>query len=703
MVLSANRLLLPLLLFSMTGPSVARAIDLSGNWAYAENDDGTEQLSTFNERYGFNFSQQLTRAVSFNGGVNYTKQWTENSGTNQTLQPSVSLAASNDIFTAGFNGYLTESTDTQDVDRSDRSWESSLSSAWRKKLWPNLYLRYGERTSSNDLALDEAGAREQDEKRYGASADWDLLLGQVYYAYSESRIDDVVELSVSENKNHFAKFTTGKTFWQDKVSVNFSQQVNQSQQSFQALLGPGGYALRPKSLVGVMVVNDSTPTVSSMGTAQTALRDGDYDTSVPAAALQPIPYPLPNEQTNITIQLPPTDPAVDVIYVYTGVLPLGVDPNNVGFDLYVLTDPNILTGWTNFANLPAGTVPYDTVNHRYMISIAQRSNQYLKLVASNTNFGQVVPVTEVTAFQKEYSSKTEQKNTQHSTNFGVGYRINPALNLDYSLSYQKTEVDGRTTDLETTTHATSLRWDPRTIWSSQLSASQSRNTDGINPENMGRSYSLGMSLRPMTTLNFNLGLARSESYQGGMKSSTGHSLVLTTIADLYRDLSSALDLSYNTSKSEASGDTAKDYGTQLRLTARLSPKLTVDLSERYARNIGTAESMNSGSTDLNLSYRISEMLYLSTGASNYWRDNSDDTNTYNLGVTLVPTAKTQVSLHYAFMTSTWTSENYTLNWNWAISQFLSLNAFGRYLMTDQEETGDQWTIGTQLSARTMGL
>ncbi len=677
----------------------ARSLDLTGNWNFVENDTGTEQRSTFNQRFGLTFSESLTSAVSFSGAVTYNNNWSEKSGSHEILQPNMGLNITNDIFQARFAGYILEETDTRDVERNDYSWESSIGSAWKKQLWPSLFIRYGANKSKNDLSAGSAGASNQEYDRYGINVDWNLIFFKVFYGFDGLQSEDLINLTETENTNHFAKFMTSHTFWKDRMTVNFSQQYSRNEQEFFAKIGPSGFVLRKKALVRTMATSDTTPADSSLGADIPGIRDNDLSVAIAGATLQ-----LPPQLVNIGMELSTLEPEVDTIYLYTKedlVALAGVNPNDVIFSLYVNTNSFDDTTWS-LVPLGAGGVTYNAASRRYEFTTGRLTKQFVKLVADCSLLAVPIEITEIEAYEKEVDTRTVQVNQRHDTDFGIAYKVTPTLNLDYSFSHEKSEIrDG--TDTERDSHAGGLSWVPRSSLGMNLSVSQTHSSRGANPENTGRNYSVGMAVKPMNTLDFNFGVNRNESYEGGNRTSTGHSYDMTTNANLYRDLSSSMNLNYSNSKNEINGESSDFYGAQLRFTARISPKFTVGFTEQFNRSESTLSNTDSGNTDMNISWRVSEILSVGIGGGYFWQDNATDTTSLNLDVTMLLTSKTQLSLTYNYNRNILTVENYFLNWSWAISKFLSFTTFGNFQTTDDTRSDDIWSIGAQLSFRTKGL
>lgn len=684
-----------LLMAGLIGAPNGHAIDLNGNWGYTESDNGTDQTSTFNQRYGTHLSRELTSALSMNGSLSYNRNWAERSGTDETLQPHIGFSLNNDLFRANLSGYMVENYAANGYDRSDRSWDSTIGSAWQKKLVPSVTLQYGERVSESDIAIG-SGTSRRDDSRYGANVDWDIIHGRINYGFSGMDSENSIDTSETRTANHFAKFSTAKSFFQDRVNINFSQQYNEGRQEYQANINPAGYALREKVVVQVNAAQDNTPLNTVMGGDIPAMRDSILTVAAPAAEIV-LP---PTEQVNIGFQVSAFDPEVDLIYLYTrdDLIALAVNPANVGFSLYIVPNPLFPAVWTQ-VTLPAGSVTYSSVHRRFAISIPRQSSEYVKLVVDATLLGAPIPVTEIEIFEKEYSPSVISTTKRHGTDVGVNYQVSDAVDLGYAFSHNDNTASGGSSS-DQTSHSASLRYDPMTTWSTSFTVSESLATSTTTEKSRARAYSLGGAWSPLATLRFQSGLSRSEAYTAGSKTSTGHSFNINTIADLYRDLSSSVDLNYATSKSETSNETTDIYGADLRLTARLNPQLTVSLTERYSVTASSSAPTTDGdNTDVNLSWRPSDILSFSSSASYARMDNSVDATAFNFSVHLIPATKTQLGFTYGARHATYFSENYSVNWNWLLSRNLSFLTYGRFDTSDAVGSDDAWSIGVQLSAR----
>ncbi|MGV1100013.1 hypothetical protein ACUUL3_11475 [Thiovibrio sp. JS02] len=643
--------------------------------------DGDATDSAFN--YNLNLSQHLTEALSLSETMRYNRRWEEDRDT-ESFDPNLRFAVDNDIFLLDLFGSASQRRDSTQANRRNTSWESTWASNWEKRFWPKLRASYGEDFARDD---EDPSVNDTEGSRENASVDWDLELCRTYYNINRSRHTDNATQATSRATSQFAKFDTGRAFWDDRLDLRFSQQYSVNKSESSTSVGAGGVALIPQSLSQVLTGKDATPDDTSGGelSGNTQLHDGDTET---ASGL--FTDGIDNPPVNIAVKVDFSQ--VDLLYLYTK----NNDAAHAGsftFDLYTSANG---TDWQKIGTSIGHT--YDPVERRFVLSIGGPRRLWLKLVITNSSLTQV-DFTEVEVYSRVVSSGTAVEQARKSTtaisDFNMGYKVLPTVFMAYSLSVENGDyASGVTHDRRS--QAGNLRWDPSTYLRSSLDLSETLEQNGDLPETLNRTYGLNFSSPPIPTVDMNLGLSRTEEYEGDLLQRTSHDVGLYTSAALYPDLDSSLDLTYGRAVEEESDEASRHYTSRLTLTARLIPDVIADLSGEYQRTMATETTIDTIDSGLNVNWRTSDMLSLLAYGRQRWLEGRLESRSLTLSAAVAATEKIQMSVGYDFSETTKRINRYVYFLSWSLSRALTLQGDAYYTDSSVEE---DWLIRGQLIAR----
>jgi len=632
--------------------------------------------------YNLNLFQEITEALSLSESLRYNRRWEEDRDI-ESYNPNLRFGVKNDTFLFDLLGTASERRDSVSTDRRNASFESTWASNWQKRFWPKLRASYGEdfRRDDEDPSVDDAQA-----SRENGSIDWDLELFRAYYNVNRTRNTDNATLSTSRATNEFAKFDTGRTFWDDRLDLKFSQQYSTNKNDSSTQVGPGGFALIRQSMSQVLTGKDATPLVTTSGelSGNTQLIDGDTE-----AASGLITDGFDNPPVNIALKVDFAQ--VDLIYLYT--------KNNAAaiaaafsFDLYTSANG---TDWQRIGiNIGHS---YDNVKQRFALSIGGPRRLWLKLVITASPI-QLVEFSEVEIYSQIASSGAAVSVANRSTNalsdFNMGFKVSPTVGLAYSLSVENGDYSSGIAH-DRRSQAGNLRWNPSESLSSSLGVSEIREKSGILPEVLSRIYGINLSAPPVPAVDMNFGVSRTEEYEGEDLRRTSNDLGLFTMAALYPDLDGSLDLTYGKSIEEDTSAESRHYISRLTLTARLIPDVTADFSGEYQQTEGLATS-DAIDTLLNLNWRASDLLSLLAFGRQSWLDGQKESQSLALAAAVAPTEKIQMSLGYDFSKTTRRINRYVFFLSWSLSRQLSLQGDASYADSGYQE---DWLVRGQLVAR----
>ena len=393
------------------------------------------------------------------------------------------------------------------------------------------------------------------------------------------------------------------------------------------------------------------------------------------------------ERYNLAIQV--DSQQVDTIYVYTAT-DLTDDANLFQWEVYYSDNG---TMW--FLSPPSPAPTYNNTFNRFELDITQLNSRYIMLVEKDIPTSADFDITRVEAFTRvagivgdEFTSRIETKN--YLADSTLGWRIFPDLKFTYNLILE----DGETAagdDIDRTYNSGSLLWTPSLMFSSTLTASESRKQTGDEDEDKTRFYSAGFSSQLLPTLDVNVNVTKNDSYEDDKKTDTGYNYNFYMTAILFPDLSSNLDVVYITNRDEETNQLSQDFNSTLKFTARITPGLTIDLTENYTTSHAETETWTAFSM-ASVNWRPSDILSFQVIGVQRWEKDDSIPFLYYADVTIAPTYKTQLNLSYNHGE---TSDDYAANFTWTINKIFSVNAFTTYV--DDEDS--QFAYGSQLIVR----
>ena len=663
------------------GVTLADTLGLSGNWQYQQTGNG-ENRKSYRQNYNLDFDHEITEAITLSGSTRYNHNRDEGRVT-EMLYPTLGFAVTNDIFRLDFSGTATERTNSEGPDQSDRFWDARWDSAWSRDWWPEFRLNYGEERSWDDQ---RPRVVDKDSSQMALDVDWetawDIAPARTYYSYYKNEGTDRVTGLDDTNENHYARLELGRSFWANRFTFSFSQQYSSNHGESEGPIG----SPRPCTIYQCVAGVDDEPDEGTLP-VNFNLIDNDYETS--ALVIEP------DEEMNIGVRV--DRQKIDLVYLYTVEDLLPAD-QNFTWDLWVSED-----GY-DWEEIHWVTVlsKYNRSFRRFEIDIPGVKENYLKLVADVTP-RHAVAFSEVEVMRRAVSEKEERDFESHTTDLGLGFRLTADLNLHYSLSLDRSESDSSYAENQSQdrrTQAGTLAWTPSPYFSPSLNVSECQeNNNGDNetqqPDTLTRSYSISITSEPLSTLDLSSSVTRSENYEDDKKISTTDSYSLYVTAVLFPDLDSSLDLTYSTTDDEERDENTRTFGARTYLTARLSPKLTADLTGEYNKSMGETDSVSKDAT-LTLNWRPSDIFSLRGSANYTWEEDEADRSNYTVAMSVLPSDKTQVSLTYSYAQSTSTTENYGISCNWTINRIFSMNLNGSYQIKEDE---NPWSISGQLAAR----
>lgn len=672
----------------------AEEIALDSSWQYNGVHSGeTDDISSFNQRYGVQWNPRVTRAILFNSNVNYSKNVTTGNLIRETVSPTGSLQVDNDIFFAEVSGLLNQTRNSQSHNQINRNWESVLASNWNYDYWPNLSITFGQNWLSDGEVIP---LTDSSQKWSEFVLKWELDTFESYYSYYGQIRDDAVEQNTYEETRHFGRLDYDKSFLKNTFSLNLSAQLTNSTTDFISYAaGSDGVSIKIGASQTMAGVNPLP--VSGRVPNAPALMDGNTNSAAFVIKL--------HEVANIGIK---TDlQAVNFLYVYTGQIdPLLLgETGSLSWDLYSSEDG---VNWQ--LEVANASTQYNPDLFRYRVNTGAIERIYLKLVVTAWPTTLAIPITEVEAYRSQEGSTVTggpitDKQEYTRTLFDTNFRYTPTtdLRLNYSFIYDDTvSFPGNDRRRIFQTANINYRYNPYLNPSFSVNDTVTNNTSIADTSQ--RTYALTIQSTFLPTLESTFGYTRSENATDNVLESANDALHLNVTAALYPNLDSTLELTSNFNQNIEIDRSTENLSLRWTLTSRLRKNLLVDFIWEHGTNgISLSEIISSpqsgGQGTLNINWRPSDLVSLQLNGSKGYGEAWASFNSllFDANVTIVRTSKTTVILGYRTSSSgSDTTHGLSANWSWNLSEFFTMQSLANYIVT-QEQTG--WLINTRLTAR----
>jgi hypothetical protein len=677
--------LIALMLIVYAVPVVAGdPLSFIGNWNYRESGGDTGESSLFNHTYTLIYSKELSEAMAFSASVRYNEN-IPSGGLEKTdsINPTLSLDTRNDFFSLNLSASRTELNREDNPSRTDQSWSANFQT--QLEQWPSLRLYYNQNSS-----YDDGSPRRQDvdSNVLGATFEYTIAHFDLLYDFRRSESQDHVNRSDTETTDHTAQVGYSNSFFGNRVSVAASQQYQSFKTSTETRVGVGGRFFVPAFLFGGFSSQDDTPATGRPADNPALV---DEDTRSPAG----IDITGTTTDQNMAVQ---TDlQPIDRVRIFLDRMIDTATQNRLQWSIYQSSD---LTNWTQVANTLSPF--YDEENGRTMVVldlVDAVESRYVKVVSTTTLPSTIsVFVTEMeagtvrTATSDRFTINQRTINLQSQLSTTV--RITDSWQVSYNLRRNENRPDNGL-DTVQLNHTLSTRYNPSELLTLSLGVSENVDWTDSDEDRRSRSYFISIGSQPLPTLNYTLGYTRTETRSDEYGDTDGDSISALINATIYPDLTSSLSANWSQREDITEGRTNTVYGFNLDTTARLSPRLDLNLDLGYTESTSEGEFTEDETTTgtrygMNLGYRPSDVLLFNGG---YHRQVEEGTSVVNATFTGLWTRKLQTIFGLTYSMGDEESRQYTGTFSWLVSRRISTQINGNYL---DAESGDSWSILSSL-------
>jgi len=678
-----------LLLLPAGFPSSVFAIEFNAFWQYRQS--GGEDLDTqkdFIQRYSLGVGQTLdyrpTHAITASAALGYSRSerdFGDGFQSTDQLSPTARLSLVNDIFQSQISGVSTQNNVLTSGDsRKSDWWDWTLGSTWDIPLWPNLVYTYSELNNDDGK-----------ETNSNFTANWDLLLAQLYYRYGSTTAEG--NQRRIENDLQSLRVESTANFFDNRLAVNFSQRFFKSTQDVIIKdLEDGGSFEFPLEGQTASAVTDPVTGPDPEDVVldiNPQLNDGDLETVTLVAA--------PDQRANLGISLE-FDERISAMRLFLDPLTTLTEGQALAlqWSLYV-RDP-FDTAW----ELASLEVPftYDSIEKRFELLIDLVDDEIMVVAINQADIP--LDFTELEVFS-ELVEDSDSKNTGYLTNLGMRIQLARNLTASGNLSLDHFERDlGDDTDIKNDRRTVNgnLQWSPLPFVYPSLSFSESRYEQENRPEDISRVYSLNVATIPLPSLTVSFNTTYAERLLDDQKTFKAIRYSLNSKAVLYPDLTADWNLSYReneTLRADGSVANVNAIASRLGLNAQLYRSLYGTIITNYSNTDAAGDNRQLANTNFNLRYRPSDLLSLYGNYTTFFLDDpSTDRLSLSMNLTLMNTYKSRMELGANLNKVESTTKSVVMKWSWDISDYFALTSDANYLFANRNTYSFRVTLSMRL-------
>jgi len=586
-------------------------------------DDGekTSETNKTAQNLTADFSKAITDALSYQFYVreSISDEETTDSHENvsaiksRALEPSVDIYLRNPEynFSSGYRRQEDWSTAKLTNEGRDTSvYYYARLNVLAKEL-PTLSLDFDRREEfdySDPMTIDKSN------NEYSASSSYSLPSENAkfrYHAnYSHAIATDAINITEKTINDSFnINYSTGYSgfLWNRLVSYTVAYQGNYSRNKTRQFVTQTGNILNERTPLGgyyIQNINDQV-SLNSLGT----LVDDDITTSTGININAGTDH-----QFGIAVSSSKT---VDRVYIYVD-RDVSSDStlSAVGGWSVLKSNFNQSNTWSS-VSISSVSITTDASNSTFRYEIAFTSEQsasFFKVVTAVASSILNAQVTEIEALGTDPLPTNTIMNVDTDFTQGINLQsgIRPLDSITIALTYSVDRSDqnplslsrsfsgafqnlfdnsitGQKSDFRsqvTRNYGIASVWQTHELLTTSSSFQKSENFDNLDQNDFTTdTYRIAFNYVPLPTLDTTLSAIRSESFTFGEKSNTSDSLLLSTGAELYKDLHLATDMAYTRSHSPASDTATTSYLANITLDALITKKISSTFTYNYSHQL----------------------------------------------------------------------------------------------------------------------
>lgn len=543
----------------------------------------TTDFSRLLQRYNLDISRNLFPYLRFATGTYYettdstsTTEDVDSDFDEKIIRPYVELSLDNPFYQAGIEAIRTqvEEEGTGLPDNTSKRDELNGSLGWRPVDFPRMNLNVFNIRTHDDLDTVDTS-----EQLITFDSSYEMAKGlHLDYLYTRNDVEDDLLGLETLDQNHTARADYYRDFFNNRLSLNAAYMYRQRTFEFSGAAGAEIPLLRSAGLSSL----DDFPDEGAMDN-NPALIDGDTNSSAG------IDIGLGGDETtfaNIGIDFGfPTN--VDKIELWVDRRLTSTVANSFSWDVYTSTDNEEDSTWSLVASV--SNAPFGTLDNRFEISFPSVNTRYIKVVVRPLS--PTVPdaalfpnifVTEMEAFRRatEAEEGDEQETVDHSFNVGLRGRLTEQTILGYNFYYRSQEEDPAPDDRTQMTNDFFINHFFNDVFSGASRFSLTDTEEG-DEDSMNYDYSASLRARYLETLEQSLTYSWRKDDEEEEGVSDQRTVLLRTIAQLYRGWSAFVDLGHTW---DNPADKSQITTRLIRAGTNLIPHHNLTINMHYERS-----------------------------------------------------------------------------------------------------------------------
>ena len=565
---------------------------------------------------------------------------------------------------------------------------------------------------------------------YSVSSTYSLPSEKVNFRYyvNYSHIVGKDEISLTEktiNDSFNANYSTGYSgfLWRRVVSYTVGYRGNYSRNKMRQFVTETGSILNERTPLGgfyIQNINDQV-SLNSLG----SLIDDDIITSAGINLNTGTDH-----QIGIAVSSSRT---VDRLYIYVD-RDVSADSNLTTVSNWSILRSNFnqLNTWSS-VSISSISITTDAANDTFRYEIAFTSPQnasFFKAVTAAASSVFNVQVTEIEALGTDQLSSEEIRSVDTSFTQGITLNsgIRPIDNITIALTYSLDRSDQNPLSFSrslggvfqnlfdnsisgdkssfrsqiTKNYGITTTWQTHELLTTTSSYQKSESFDNMDQNDFtSDTYRIAFNYYPLPTLDSTLSMIRSESFSFGEKSITNDSVLLSTGAELYKDLHLATDMAYTKSKTLATDSTTTSHLVNISLDALIRKNISSTLTYNYNHQITGSTSPDFHEALFLLNYRPGRFINL-TGTLRYSDADGDVTIAEGIAADWLPLPALRLNFNYDHIDSDPAPsriDSFNGMLIWYLTKFADLRFTVNYTQTVESTKTESYNYNTSLNAR----
>jgi hypothetical protein len=702
-----------------------------------EEGEKTSDSSKVSQNLTVDFSKAITNALSYRlymresisdeetsdarGSISTTKK--------RALEPSLDIYLRNPIYNVSSGYRRQEAWSTVHLTNEGRETSVFYYSRFdiTPKALPSLALDF-DRKEEFDYLDPVTLDRSTDD--YSASSAYSLpsdkLNLRYYINYSHNVLKDnisITEKTISDSFN--ANYSTGYSgfIWNRIITYTVGYQGNYSRNKTRQFVTRTGSIVSERTQLGGFYIQNINDQVALNALA--SLADNDIVNSAGINLNTGTDH-----QVGIAVS---SSKSVDRLYVYVD-RDVSADSNlNTAGNWSILqSNFNQLNTWSS-VTISTVSITTDAPNNtfRYEIEFTSPQNaSFFKVI--NTALSTVLnaQVTEIEAYGTDSLPTDELKSVDTSFTQGINLHsaINAIDNITIALTYSLDRTDqnplslsrsvggvfqnlfdntisGEKTNFRsqiTRNYGITTTWQTHELLTTTSSYQKSENFDNLDQNDFkSDTYRVAFNYYPLPTLDSTLSVIRNDSFSFGEKNVTSDSVLLSTGAELYKNLNLSTDMAYTKSKTLASDTATTSHLVNVSLDALITKKISSTLTYNYNHQLSESAAPEFHESLLLLNYRPGRFINL-TGTLRYSDDDGDVTISEGVGADWLPLPALRMNFNYDHRDSEPDPARHD-SFNgiliWYLTKFANLRFTFSYTESVEATKTESYNYNTSLNAR----